>query len=75
MRNQFDSETGRFEVICGNVGSVYSGNSRMAAKSTFNTYVDHSSSGYGRAAGESVTLFEDDEILDEHVGSVDQSGE
>ena len=61
----------RYEVIVGNVGSVYSGKSASDASMTWIAYVDQSNSGRGRAAGESVTLLRDGEIVKEHDGIVE----
>jgi hypothetical protein len=47
---------GPFEVIVGNIGSVYSGPSLVEAHRIFDEYVSQSRSGYGRAGGETVTL-------------------
>lgn len=63
--------THRYEVVCGNIGSVYSGPSAKEATEKFRAYVDASKSQYGRAAGESVTLFKNGEPIREHVGSLD----
>ena len=62
----------RFQVICANIGTVYSGTDARVAIDTYNEYVELSKSAYGRAAGEAVTLFEDNEITREHYG--DQQG-
>ena len=55
----------RFQVLVGNIGSVYIGNDKGLAVSTFREYADQSKNNYGRAAGESVTLFDRDEITKE----------
>jgi hypothetical protein len=62
-----------YSVQVGNVGNVYSGRNLMTAQTVFAEYVEQSVTNYGRAAGESVTLFEsnpkaDGLILREHVG-------
>ena len=62
-----------FQVIVGNIGTVYDGNNYMKALAKFATYVDHSKSNYGRAAGESVTLIYNGEIKKEFVGKIDQN--
>lgn len=64
---------GRYEVIVGNIGSVYYGGNLSRANAIFNTYVDQSNSGYGRASGESVTLFDRGEIKKEHIGPQDSA--
>lgn len=61
------------EIIVGNIGNVFfapvnTGKAWRAATKTYNTYVDYSKSGYGRAAGEPVTWMQDGEIVKEHIG-------
>lgn len=55
-----------FECIVGNIGTVYSGSDSEAAHACYAEYVSQSQRNYGRAAGESVTLTLDDEIILEH---------
>lgn len=57
-----------FEVIVGNVGTVYTGEGSASARHMFESYRAMSRDGYGRVAHESVTLFDDGEILDEFDG-------
>ncbi len=52
-------------VLCANVGHVYTGNSKREALHVFREYVDIAATGNGRAAGETVTLFCDGEIVKE----------
>jgi hypothetical protein len=59
---------GRFQVIVGNIGTVYDGNSYSKATEDYLEYLDQSARQYGRAAGEDVTLMADGEIIHEHVG-------
>jgi hypothetical protein len=59
------------EVIVGNVGIVYDGQSDMEASYSFNEYRAQSREGYGRAAGESVTWLRDGEIYKEYIGTQD----
>lgn len=54
-------------MIVGNVGTVYSGDAKGTAKSTYNTYKGYSKQGMGRVAGEPVTLMCDGEIELEHL--------
>jgi len=63
-----------YEVVVGNIGTVYSGASLAAAKKDYKTYVAQSVDGRGRAAGESVTLFKNGEIDMEHLGSQGDDG-
>ena len=65
----------RYEVIVGNIGTVYDGGSRRLADKNYAEYVQQSKSDYGRAAGESVTLMKDDDIAKEYVGTVDQKSD
>ena len=58
-----------YEVIVGNIGCVYSGPDESAALQAYHTYVRDSKNQYGRAAGESVTLLEDGDIIKEHEES------
>ena len=59
-----------YEVYAGNVGCVYFGHDRKKAKIAFDTEVDNSKSGYGRVAGEAVTIFADGEIKEEYEGTL-----
>jgi hypothetical protein len=58
----------QYDVVVGNIGYVYSGTSLDEARHLFDNYVEHSKLAFGRAAGESVTLLADGEIVDEHDG-------
>jgi len=55
-----------FEVIAGNVGTVYSGNNYMQAIRKYQAYVKLSKADTGRVSGESVVLFNDGEPIHEH---------
>lgn len=56
-----------FEVVVGNIGKVWEGKSEAAATATYREYRHLSETGYGRCAGESVTLFWDNDILEEYT--------
>lgn len=58
----------KYQVIVGNIGTVYSGGNYRQASRKFTTYVEQSKERYGRAAGENVTFLCDGEIEREHVG-------
>lgn len=60
-----------FYVIVGNIGTVEITGSEEKALETFNEYVDQSKTNYGRAAGESVTIFKDGEPYKEFIGEID----
>ena len=58
-----------YEVIVGNVGSVYHGNNRAEAIKTYRSYVRSSRELVGaRCYGEDVILLVDGEIEQEHTG-------
>ena len=57
-----------WEVIVGNIGTVYSGPNGFEANAHFQTYVGQSNSGHGRAAGEDVILMKDGELHREFQG-------
>lgn len=63
-----------YEVICGNIGTVYSGTDFDKADDTYREYVNQSMAGYGRAAEESVSLMENGEPIKEHFGPADDRG-
>jgi len=48
-----------FEVTVGNIGLVHASDSRKEAVEAYDEYVEQSRLGYGRAANEIVTLFQD----------------
>ena len=58
----------KYEVIVGNIGTVYSGSSNLEASKVYASYVKDSKAGYGRAGGESVTLMHNGEPEREHLG-------
>ena len=58
-----------YEVIVGNIGSVYQGRSRTTALATYESYVEISKEHVGaRCYGEDVTLLLHGEIEQEHMG-------
>ena len=60
-----------YEVICGNIGRVHTGNNPTDANDMYDEYVRQSKAGSGRAGGESVYLMEDGEPIAEHQGPAD----
>ena len=58
-----------YQVIVGNIGTVYDGGKRKAADNAFRSYKNDSRFNYGRASGEDVTLFCDGEPIKEWLGS------
>lgn len=60
----------KFEVIVGNIGSVYGGNNYMQAMAKFSMYVKQSKDGYGRGGNEPVTLMRNGEIRCEYLPPV-----
>lgn len=63
-----------YQVVVGNVGTVYDGSNKEKALKDFNAYVAISKSGKGRAGGEDVCIIVIDgttgnqDILKEHTG-------
>ena len=55
----------QYQVWVGNIGLVHEGNSKTEAKVIFNEYQQQSKNGYGRASGESVTLLDQEDVIDE----------
>jgi len=64
-----------YTVIVGNVGKIGEYASRQLAQESYKSYVKLSISGYGRVASESVYLFENDEIIEEHMGTNEEGNE
>ena len=67
IRVYFPQEYPTYSVEVGNIGRVHSGINPMLAQLEFDHYVSLSVLGQGRAAGEPVILFKDDEIVSEHI--------
>ena len=65
--------TGQWSVVVGNIGTVYTGSSELQARDDFASYVHHSRDGYGRVAGEPVTLLHGGEIIAEHIGDAEDA--
>lgn len=57
----------RYTVIVGNIGTVYDNTSAREAVNTYTEYRMQSNKGYGRAAGEPVTLLRNGELVAEHI--------
>lgn len=69
-----------YEVVVGNVGTVYRGRSTKKAMKIFAEYVEIAKLGApdghaGRASGEDVTLFRDGDVYKEHVGFLSRNDE
>ena len=60
-----------WEVIVGNIGTVYSGPSGAIARQKYGDYQAMSEDSYGRASGESVMLMCNGEPVEEHAGTVE----
>jgi len=60
----------KYQVIVGNVGTVYDGDDKEQALKDYRACISLSRDCVaGRMSGEQVTLFEDGEILKEHIPS------
>ena len=62
-------DANRLEVVVGNIGSVYLGDHIGEAARCYGEYKRQSADGYGRAAGEPVTLFKDGEVHWDYAGA------
>lgn len=65
-------EPTKFEVIVGNVGTVYNGTRRHEAMSAYASYRLKSEVGEGRAGNESVALLCNGHVILEHVAKGDE---
>ena len=55
----------KYQVVVGNIGTVVDTDSRSEAVEAFDAYCADSDAPFGRAAGETVTMFKDgDPIVD-----------
>ena len=61
-----------YVVNVGNVGNIECKN-KVEAVNTFAEYVKQSKSDYGRPSGEDVTLFINDEIAKEYIGTLSEN--
>ena len=61
-----------YSVIVGNVGTVYEGVNGFTAYQTYDEYVGLSKRNTGRCAGEDVTLFNNNEIEREYIGTLNR---
>ncbi len=57
----------KYQVIVGNIGTVCDTDSLVEAKHTFREYVRQSEKGYGRSAGEPVTIMDSNEPYKEYI--------
>lgn len=55
-----------FQVIVGNIGTVYDGSNFMVAQTCYTRYVKQSKLSGSRASGESVTLMHNNNIRSEY---------
>lgn len=67
-----DDNRAAWSVIVGNIGTVCADVDEQTARKDFSTYLLQSMSNYGRAAGESVSLWYDNEPVQEYQGTVEQ---
>lgn len=58
----------KYQLVVGNIGTVLDTDNGFEANTEFKLYQSQSIMGYGRAAHEDVTLFEDAEPISEHIG-------
>ncbi len=79
MTNQTNGQAGdqtptppTFEIVVSNIGSVGKCNNLVQANALYWQYVRISKAGNGRASGEDVTMFRNDEIHREYIGTLSQ---
>lgn len=60
----------KYQVIVGNIGTIYDGNFYGDAMAIYAHYVEASKYDMGRAAGENVTLMNEGEISVEYIGDI-----
>lgn len=65
----------KYEVVVGNIGTVYRGANKRDAHVTYRFYVKEAKEHTGRAAGEDVTLFNHGEIVKQHIGYLHSKGD
>ena len=58
----------KWEVSVSNIGTVHTGTDEAQARETYKEYCESADADYGRASGETVTLWLDGEIEAEHDG-------
>jgi hypothetical protein len=59
----------KYQVICGNIGTVHNGNNKKEALSIYLEYVKMSKDGYGRSSSEDVYLICNGEPIREYFGT------
>ena len=59
-----------YDVVVGNIGTVYSGTSQSAAMGKYDEFVRQSKTNSGRAGGEDVILFKNGQIVKEYEGNL-----
>jgi hypothetical protein len=61
-----------YQVIVGNIGTVYNGTNLATAKKVYREYWNQSDAQYGRASNEDVTLMRNGEPIRTHYGNKPQ---
>jgi len=56
----------RYVLYVGNIGRIGGFTNKKIAESRYREYALYSKKGYGRAAGETVTLYDNGHIIKEH---------
>jgi hypothetical protein len=65
----------KYQVIVGNIGTTYEGNSKVVARETYKEYVEQSKTRGMRASGETVVLLVNGEVEKEFIGSLATEGQ
>lgn len=58
--------TRKYEVIVGNIGTVFETDNKRAAQTVYEDYVERSKSNFGRGANQAVVMMFDGEIEAEY---------
>ena len=61
-----------YQIVVGNIGTIYNGANLKVAKTLYKEYVEQSKLNLGKVAGEPVTLFHNDEIFKEYDGTLSE---
>lgn len=57
----------KYQVVVGNIGTVYDGNDKRKAAKSFREYKNISKDGHGRAGNEPVHLFHNGDVAKEWI--------
>jgi hypothetical protein len=67
--------TNKYFVYVGNIGQVHAGFNKAQAIKEYKEYKALSEANYGRAGGENVVLYCNDDAILEHFGAIEEEEE